>query len=123
MHLYVIARANKDRLDRWINDVTAQYLPHEYETGEVGQLQIAVRPVQLLEIAFPENQLEEVIKIVRPVVNHKDRIISILRRVLGIEKYEKEIPNALFYRVPNNDVAITLVGIKKDVFVNGIEQI
>ena len=123
MHMYVIARANKDKLDRWINDVTAQYLPYEHDTGRVGALQLAVRPVQLLEIAFPENQLNEVLKIVRPNVNYKGRYVGILRRILHLEKHEHEIDNTLFYRVGNNDIAIQLVGIKKDAWKDGIEQI
>jgi hypothetical protein len=123
MQLFVIARANKDRLNRWINDITAQYLPYEYETGKIGQLQIGVRPVQLLEIAFPEKHLEEVMKIIRPQRNHKGKLIYFLRKVLGLEDYDKELKDQLFYRIPNNDVAVTFVGIKKDAYINGVEQI
>lgn len=123
MHLYVIARANKDRLDRWINDVTAQYLPYEYEKGKVGRVQIGVRPVQLLEIAFPESQLEEVLKIVRPNTKHKQKLIGTIRRMLGLEELKNEIKNVLFYKFPNDNVSITPIGIKRDNFVIDVEQI
>jgi hypothetical protein len=123
MQLFVIARANKDRLERWINDVTAQYVPHEFEPGRRGPLQIAVRPIQLLEIAFPESQKDEVLKIVRPCVNHKPRFVKILRRILGLEELKDSVENVLFYRVCNDDVAITAIGIKKDEYRNGVEQI
>lgn len=123
MHLYVIARASKDKLDRWVNDVTAQYVPHEYEKGKVGMLQVSVRPIQLLEIVFPEPQLDEVLKIVRPIHNYGGRAISILRKLLGIEKLELKVEDKIFYRIPNADISITPIGIKRDVFINGIEQI
>jgi len=130
MHLYVLARGTHYAVQQWMNDLAAQYVPFKHPTvGKDGQLQLGVREVKLLEITFPEEQLDEVLKIVRPQpgLPHM-RLIRVLRRFLGkledVPDYDtKGVINGdsgvigtgwSFYRVLNSAVAVKGIGIKRD---------
>ena len=56
MHIYMITRGIKHDVDRMINELSSQYLPFTYK-GQPCVIQTSVRPVQLWEIAFPEEHL------------------------------------------------------------------
>lgn len=127
MHLYVLARGNKDKLDRWVNDILAQYLPFEYEKGKPkGLLQVSVRPIQLYEIVFPEEHLETVLGMVRPYgckfSKRIQRLAGVFRKVMGLDKIpEKEA--RCNNRVISPFVNVVGLGTKKDAYKKGIEQI
>jgi hypothetical protein len=130
MHLYVLARGQADRMQRWINDLNAQYLPFKHPAlKKEGKIQLSVREMKLLEICFPEEQLDEVLKIVRPQQNLPYfRLIRVLRRFLGkvedCPAYDTKGVNSgdsgvlgtgwSFYRVLNDSVAVHAIGIKRD---------
>jgi hypothetical protein len=68
MHLYVIARGHADWMDRWKNNLMAQFLPHPVTINgkKYGDnyTQLVVRPVELLEIVFPRKSLNKVLNMV-----------------------------------------------------------
>ena len=117
-------------MEKWLNDLSAQYLPYTHGSfkGQEGRLQLGVREVKLLEITFPEEQIAEVLKIVRPQKdNALKRILSILARFLGGLDPVPEYDNTgifsggtligtgwTFYRVLNEGVTVTGIGTKKD---------
>lgn len=125
MHLYVIARGAIDKIERWKADLTAQYLPMKLPGGKEGRLQMTIRPVEFLEIIFPEEQLDEALRIVRPLENLENvrfkRVISFLRRYLKLDPVPPystdgvlKGPDFTFYRVLKKDVAVIGIGVKKD---------
>ena len=124
MHLYVLARGNKDRVDRWVNDCLARYYPYKYSNKEPpGLLQLSVRPIQLYEIVFPKNHLNDVLSFTYPLDFPITRnYVKAIRKILGLKKINMNgiKPNPL---VNSRDVAVTGIGIKEDSFKNGIEQI
>jgi len=55
----MISRGIKDRVDRFVEDMSAQYFPIEMN-GKKIYVQLAMRPLQLWEVVFPEPCLQEV---------------------------------------------------------------
>lgn len=51
--VYFMTRGHKTWIDQWITELQGKYLPYEYN-GQKGMLQIILRPIQLWEVAFPE---------------------------------------------------------------------
>jgi len=123
MHLYLVTRGIKDRTDRWVNDCLARY--YDYKCGEVagkpivGRLQLSMRPIQLYEVVFPEEHLNQVISDLQPYGGYGlqegfiKKLVSLLRRMLKLE----DIPKGI---LPNNTsvfsegVDVFCVGMKKD---------
>ena len=130
MHLWVFAKGIKDHQDRWVNDLLAQYLPYnnpkmpQRSGGYIAQL--AVRPVQLYEIGFPEDQLDTVLRIVRPE-GYKNTImekaIHLIGKLLGLLPIPKFTADDGVFRVRNEAVGVIGVGLKKDKYVDGVEQL
>lgn len=109
MHLYVAARGNLDRLKRWENDLTGKYNPYLINAGRRttdnkgwlvapvwGMYQLAVRPIQLYEIIFPEHAKDAVLGMIQPYGGYgikplKTKILrGALSKMLGIDL--EEIP-------------------------------
>ena len=116
--MYVMLRGMKDGMDRFINDCLAQYLPYEYEPGKVGKLQLGMRPIQLYEIVFPEDQLENVCGMIQPYSlqgtgTKEMKIATWLRRFLRLKKIPKVPPKNA---IPNKYVSVVGLGLKKDNF-------
>lgn len=138
MHLYVLARGIKPHLDKWQNDLLAQWVPmHQNGKPKVEQgmpvyIQLAVRPIQLFEIVFPEEEVDAVMGLCgagsymldeHPSLNFG---VKTLRKVMGLEtppipsvKHPLMQPHPLF-----KSVDITPIGLKKDKFnAEGVEQL
>lgn len=108
MHLYVVARGQIDRLRRWENELSSKYFPYMISAGrrdntntkwlvppQYGMLQLAIRPVQLYEIVFPEEALTDVLKIIQPYGGYgiSPKMIKFFRKLLKMGKIElKDIP-------------------------------
>lgn len=114
MHLYVLARADILRLNRWVNDCQAQYFPWKLPKGYVPKVRLSIRPVQMYEIVFPENALTDVLKTVMPYDDEQYYRVyrTMLRKFMRLEK----IP---FVGEPNNrvnkhNVHVMGIGLKKD---------
>ena len=132
MHLYVIARAQADRLKRWENDILARYYPFKYHKDKPdGKVQLALRPIQLYEIVFPEEHLDKVVSAIQPYggfnfnTGWTMKLRKLLTKVLHLEpipKVEKgkDDQNQAIY---NDYVDVAGIGIKKDKYIDGIEQL
>ena len=127
MHLYLLARANYPRLERWINDLLARYYPYEYDKGKMGSLQLSVRPIQMFEIVFPEPQYKEILETINPYGSRMAEIfkgrLNLLRRALKLEPVLKEEEINANDKMVRHSVDVAAIGIKKDNFLKGIEQI
>ena len=121
MHLYVLTRGILSATKQWENDLSAEYLPFEVlEKGKKKPTkylsQLAVRPVNLYEIVFPEECLQDVLGMVKPsfskgVVGKFSRFIKIFMRMMGLKKIPDYKPKLL----PLGDgVTVIGLGLKKD---------
>src|SRR3990167_7159164 len=107
MHVYILCRGIKHQFDRFINELSAKYLPYEIkEDGTAGLkkgkyvAQVHVRPIQLFEVVFPEEckdlMLNTLLNGGNGETQHKkhQKFIFMLRKILGVEKipeYDKTV--------------------------------
>lgn len=127
MHIYLIARGQKDHLKKWIDDLSEIYLPYEYQKEKYGQLQIGVREIKLLEIAVPECQVKETLQIIgkegykdlHPILFKIKNLIRSILRLKKIPEFERDLKK----EIKNEAVGIHFIGFKKDAYRGGIEQI
>ena len=126
MHLYVLTRGILSATKRWENDLSAQYLPFKVlEKGKNGKLkkkpspylaQLAVRPINLYEIVFPEECLDDVLGIVKPsctkgVAGKFSKFINMFSKMMGLTKIPNYTPKIL---PPGDGVSVIGLGLKKD---------
>lgn len=115
MHFSFLTRGAKDAVDKFINDLQAQYFPMENEKQKV-YTQLIVRPVQLWEVIFPEEHLDEVLNTIQPGVFHKfyEKYFGILRKIIKFDKIPKERAHTRRRLIYNKNIEIVPIGIKKD---------
>mgnify|MGYP001592748804 CR=1 FL=1 len=127
MHLYIATRGQKGKVDDFISDLQAQYFPYRYSPHDpMGFLQLGVRPLQLWELAFPEEHLQEVLATLNgSPFNPKDyrRLPKVLswiagsvRKFMGLGEVPKLIEPVQKKRIVRKDSAIDikLIAVKKD---------
>ena len=117
MHLYLLTRGIKHDVDRFINDLQAQYFPMDYNGSPIFA-QLGVRPVQLLEIIFPKEHLQCVMNTLWDgaiSARHEFKMpLSILRRTLKLKKIPELDTTVLKRIVYKTNVGIHPIGIKED---------
>ncbi len=133
MHLYFMTRGIKKEVDHFVNDMSAQYFPYKMG-GKMYHTQLAMRPIQLWEVVFPETAMNEVLKTTfttNPVDRKEFGLgLGMVRKMLKVEPVPKFDENAMGRIVNKNFVAIYPIGIKRDEkhkgepakFNNGIEK-
>ena len=118
MHLYVLTRGILSATKQWENDLAAQYLP--FTVLEKGKkkpskylAQLAVRPVNLYEIVFPEECLQDVLGMVKPnnAPGKLSRFIKMFTRMMGLKKIPDYKPKIT---PPGDGVTVMGLGLKKD---------
>ncbi len=121
MHLYVLTRGILSATKTWENDLAAQYLP--FKVLEKGKkkpspylAQLAVRPVNLYEIVFPEECLNDVLGMVKPnctkgVAGKFSKFINMFSKMMGLTKIPDYTPKIL---PPGDGVSVIGLGLKKD---------
>lgn len=127
MHLYIAVRGALDRINRWENDVSSKYL--DYNTGQgIGALQIGLRPIRFYEAAFPEQEIENALKIIQPGQPWNDaykKYIWALRKAMGLEDIPayKVTPTPCCMRnfINRDFIDIMGIGIKKDAYKSKVE--
>jgi hypothetical protein len=98
--MYIIARGHLDRLRRWEQDLTSKYFPYPYEPlrdgkARIGNMQLSVRPIQLYEVVFPKEYLNDVCQLIQPYGGYgiSPKIINLLRKGLNVSGADfKPIP-------------------------------
>jgi hypothetical protein len=129
MHLYGLVRAEKRRLDRWIEDLSAQYFPIKIidpYTKKIEQMhvQIAVRKVELLEIVFPKESYAEAMTVINPhgQIGGFTKFINKVYMFLGLNKVlnkKKWLPTNKM--VDSTNIEFIAIGTKDDLMVPLIE--
>jgi|SRR3990167_723890 len=147
MHLYVIAKGHYDNLERWRNDLLAQWLP-TYKNGKkvfrgvnadgipIQEMRrLSIRPVQLYEIGFAKEELDSVLSMVCPMDNYLyhdthfpalRKFVNWTRKLLGMK--EAPIPKTLYPPTQPNPVdkavMVAPLGLTDDIMSpDGEEQI
>jgi len=129
-----MARGIVDQLNRWENNLLAVKFPYTvgHQHGEmgpkdiVGMYQLGVRPVRMYEIAFPEPQLNTVLNLINPTKSWNpsyDKYLWAMQKALGLNKIPDIIVDDKLAAFQMKWVDATGIGIKKDNYENGIEQI
>ena len=114
-------------VDQFITELQGKYLPFKYpnEKGdlEIHSVPIAVRPIQLWEIVFPEEHKDLMLTTlfngqISPTQHKKhNKFIYGIRKILGVDKIpkfktEREIP------ITKDHIEMIGIGIKKDYWIN-----
>ncbi|MCK9371334.1 hypothetical protein M0R04_15580, partial [Candidatus Dojkabacteria bacterium] len=128
MHLYIVTRGIKNWVDQFITELQGKYLPFKYHTDGKNivdcQVQLSVRPIQLWEIVFPEDQKDLVLATILDdgkggKTQHKrhEKFIWGLRKTLGVEKIP-EYKSDQKLPITKMHFETVGIGIKKDYWVN-----
>ena len=116
MHFYCITRGVKPNVDRFISDLQAQYYPFKYQNSNL--IQMGVRPIQLWELVFPKESMNEVLatcNICPPNLTSSQAKLAALMRLCLKAKKIPEIPKDTPRRIVfNKDIEVTPIGIKED---------
>jgi len=118
----MVTRGIKHDVDRFINDMQAMYLPYKVPKGKVKgnyHVQLAMRPVQLWEVVFPEPALQTVLNTIWYEQQNERKAFKMpfgmMRKALKLEKVpaiDSKIPGRIVYK---NNVSAYAIGVKKDV--------
>jgi len=113
MHLYVVARGIADAINRFENNMLARFLPYKKE-GKEYLLQISMRPVRIYEIVFPEEHLENILRLINPSpAGNVEKLVKIMKRMLGLKTVK--IPKGMKTDMTvKSDVSVHLIGYRKD---------
>ena len=120
----MITRGQKEAVDRFINDLLAQYYPFNYK-GKDNLVQLGVRPMQIWEIVMPEKCLGNVQKAIWDTNAHMDlgfkKQLGAMRLALGAKKVPTFDEKLSYRPVQRQDIACYPIGIKADRYDNNGE--
>mgnify|MGYP007044126595 FL=1 len=131
----MLTRGIKHDVERFMNELSAKYLPFKYQNKtdakvEDYMIQLAVRPVQLWEIAVPREHYDVVMRTMfrdapmRKQYNWLKKYVMVFRKILGLKalpKYELKGDVLPCYIGAVDRIGL---GIKEDYnFANGVEGI
>ena len=130
MHFYCLIRGHKPELDNWIDDLLSVTLKYKGGINQNGKnidaiTQLGIRPVQLYEFTFPEEELQKVLGILNPGremwIGRFTKYIKWFRKFMRLKKIPEFEPNPF---ESGQYINITGIGLRKDVRnADGIEQI
>lgn len=131
MHLYILTRGQKKEVDDMITQLQGKYLPMKFRTEQDPELkdyalQVGVRPVQLWEIAFPEEHLDLMCQTLftnekqkdRPQHKWQEKFIWAIRKALKLGKIPDFKHGEGMPLGGIQHVEVVGVGIKKDYYIN-----
>jgi len=122
----MLTRGIKHDVDRFIRELAAKYLPFKFKTKaekkETKKLvQVAVRPIQLWEVVFPEEHqdlmLNTLFRGAKGKTQHKRHFkwVNVIRKILGVSKIpDYDDKTAGMLPVYDANVERVGIGIKQD---------
>jgi len=133
----MITRGIKRQVNRFIDELSAKYLPYtcpakigQFKRGDQIAVQVAVRPIQLWEVVFPKEHLEIMQNTLfqkwgsKPQHSRHQKHIFALRKALGVKKLPKyEFDPKKVLPVYEKDVERTGIGYKEDYDKDGLEML
>ena len=124
----MITRGIKHDVERFINDLSAKYLPGVWK-GEKKVIQVAVRPLQIWEVVFPETSKDVMLRTLfsgdKGITQHKkhNKYINIIRKILGVKKIPDFEEKGDVLPVYGENVEKVAIGIKEDYYKDGTEML
>lgn len=125
----MITRGVKDVVDRYINDLLAVYSQYDDGTEQKKVTQLQMRPIQLWEAVFVEKDSDRIMRTICPMHgwdSRKNKMAMLFRKLLGIAKMPKQFDYKKGDRrgIPSSQfVSVIPIGVKKDVYKKGVEQL
>lgn len=123
----MMTRGIKHEVDRFISDLQAQYFKYKFIPNDkrLQVVQLAVRPIQLWELVFPQESLNTVIATIRTQDYGyiDDKWMAVLRRMLKVKKIPPISENERKRIIHNLNVQVKMIGIKDDRIEGGIEKL
>lgn len=114
MHMYVFVRAERRRLDLWMNDLNARTFEWTGTRGQRLRQRIQIRELKPIELVFPRENLKEVKSIVYPY-DYDDKFkpyIYGMRKACKLKPIVRDVlPDPTFNNQNVNRIGI---GIKED---------
>ena len=113
-------RGAYDRLNRYVNDLQAQYFMFDHhKDAPKGLLQFAVRPIQLYEFVFPEEHLKDVMEMIMPRQGGKgEKLMKMaFNKMLGCENIDhmfKDLTPTTKRYLYGEHVDKLLLGVRRD---------
>lgn len=123
MHTYMITRGIKNEIDTFINDLQGKFLPYRW-WGKDGKpidtnVRLAVRPIQLWEIVYPEEHYDLVNNTLfgdsDGITQHKkhNKFIKLIRKVLGVKPMKPYAKDKIL-PVQRHHMECVAIGYKED---------
>jgi hypothetical protein len=123
MHLDIISRGSQRDVCRFIDELQGKYLPIKIK-DKMMACNVVYRPIQLGEIIFPEPCLNQILKTLEPMNwKRKGLPFNLLRKMLKLQKVPEIEGNPLPMPIYNQNIELNLLGIKKDNYKDGFEQL
>ena len=134
MHLYIITRGIKHEVDKFITQLQGKYLPFPItkkgvfgaKKAGIHQLQLAVRPIQLWEIVYPEPCRDAILTTIlgkddayQGKTQHRkhNKWIYAIRKALGVKKIGEYKTDNLYPITPEKQhIEVVGIGEKKDYY-------
>src|SRR3990167_143961 len=120
MHAYVVTRGIKRDVDMWVEQMSSKFFSYNYE-GKNVNVSLAMRPIQLWEIVFPKEHLQEVMNTIwdtDPVPDNfwVDKMCKGARKMLGAKRFPPLIKTGMKRICIHNNLGILPIGFKEDGF-------
>ena len=125
MHLYILARGIKHEFDRFVNELSAKYLPMMWkgkkdENKKLYNMQVSVRPIQLFEVVFPKEHEEEMVRLMEASKNsgfaqHQkgyEKLLFPLRKALKAKKLDKKLRDKINKSPRKSQIACRKQGVQ-----------
>ena len=118
-----MTRGIKHFVDQFITELQGKYLPFKWN-GENRTIQVAVRPIQLWEIVFPESSKDVVLNTIlgdpnnsgkkgEPQYKHQKKWVTAIRKILKAEKLP-EFKTDQVMPINRQHMELIGIGVKKD---------
>ena len=129
MHLFFLSRGNKLDRDNFVNSLSNMWLPMNVKDKKgnvsIDAVQGLLQPIELWSFNFPEENLEKVLRTLKP-----DNSIGVnslecpspklswtlagIRKMLKLDKIPKWNPKGNSFPLIKNNIKISGIGIKRD---------
>ena len=122
-------------VDEFIKQLSCQYLPYETNINgkkEAAALQVRLSPIQLWDVSFPEQHRDVMLttlfgtntKVAGKAINERhNKYAWGLRKVLGVDPLPADYKTNQVMPIRRLHMETIGIGMKDDIFVDGIEQI
>lgn len=135
MHAYIITRGIKHDSDRFITELQGKYLEwFKDKEGKSHVVGVGVRPIQLWEIVFPEQHLDLMMNTLfcdettrkgngLSYAKRNKKFLWAMRKILKSKQFPKLKDTSFSLPIYKSNIEIAGIGIKKDEYKDGIEQL